>query len=69
VLAQLLLIGVLETDPDGVSVQRVLEDSLIALRFGNHDCVLVDDLVRGLETDPLTDPVIVEGLSTARAQA
>jgi hypothetical protein len=62
VLAQLLLIGVFETDPDGVSLQRVLEDSLIALRFGNHDCALVDDLVRCLETDPLTDPVIVEGL-------
>jgi hypothetical protein len=62
VLAQLLLIGALETGPDGVSLQRVLEDSLIALRFGNHDCVLVDDLVRCLETDPLTDPVVVEGL-------
>ncbi|HEY9468429.1 MAG TPA: hypothetical protein VIQ76_02320 [Propionibacteriaceae bacterium] len=40
-LAQLLLISVLETDPDGVSLQRLLEDSLIALRFGNHDIVLV----------------------------
>jgi hypothetical protein len=62
VLAQLQLIGVLETDPDGVSLQRVLEDSLIALRFGNHDSVLVMTLLCCLEPDPLTDPVIVEGL-------
>jgi hypothetical protein len=63
VLAQLPRIDILEPDPDGVSHHRILEDSLVALRLGDDDCAVVDDLVRCLETEPLTDAVIVERLA------
>ena len=63
----LLWIGILETEPECVSIECVCEGRLTAALLGGDDCAVIDHLVRRPKTDPLSPAVIAVELGPSPA--